>query len=391
MGETFYTINLKSNFMKQILTKAYHAFFFIAFLTIAFSCQKSMNDPDGSNSEKAGRVNLSKELKNFVPVNLVGDNDQYHPVFIDPGLINPWGIAFPSSGPAMISTERNGTAKSFTLDGNPGGSFLSIPLRSGSLDPGHPSGVVFNPTSDFILPNGNPAKFIFASVDGTVAGWNLGSSAVCKIEMIPGGAYMGIALANVGSDFFLYAANFAQNRIDVFDKDWKQVSNKQFIDPDLPAGYSPYNIQVISDGKLYVMYAKKDANGKREIGAGNGYINVFSPNGTLLKRFASKGKLNAPWGITMAPAGFWGEFSQTQLSNIILVGNNGDGHINAFDEDGNFIGPLTTKGKAIEIEGLWGITFPPITGLNRYYLYFASGPGDETHGLIGYIKNAFLN
>jgi len=377
--------------MKQILPKTYQGFLLIALLTTAFSCQKSMNDPDGSNSGRANGNNFSQELKNFVQVNLVGDNGLHDPAFIDPGLINPWGIAFSNSGPAMVSTERTGTARSFTLDGNPDGTIFSIPLRAGSSDAGHPTGVVFNPTSNFILPNGNPAKFIFASVNGTVSGWNLGSSAICKIEGPPGRAYMGVALANDGSDFFLYTANFAQNRIDVFDKNWKQVNNKLFVDPALPAGYSPFNIQIISDGKLYVMYAKKDANGKREIGPGNGYINIFSPNGTLLKRFASKGKLNAPWGITMAPAGFWGEFGQTQLSNIILVGNNGDGHINAFDENGNFIGPLHTKGKAIEIEGLWGITYPPITGLNRYYLYFASGPGNETHGLIGYIKNAFLN
>ncbi len=169
-----------------------------------------------------------------------------------------------------------------------------------------------------------------------------------------------------------------------------QVNNKPFVDPDLPAGYSPFNIQILSGGKLYVMYAKKDATGKKDIGPGNGCINIFNPNGILLKRFASKGKLNAPWGITIAPAGFWGEFSQTQITNVILVGNNGDGHINAFDENGNFIGPLYTKGKAIKIDGLWGLTFPPITGLNRYYLYFASGPDNGTNGLVGYIKNSIF-
>lgn len=377
--------------MKQILCKAYRSGITIALLTLVFSCQKSMNDAADSNSQKASRINLSKELKNFVQVNLVGDNDQYEPAFIDPNLINPWGISFPVSGPVMVASERTGAAISFTLDGNPGGSFFKIPPHSGSLDLCHPTGVVFNPTADFILSNGNSAIFIFASTDGTISGWNLGSDAVRKIDKPSGNAYMGITLANDGSNFFLYAANFAQNRIDVFDKNWKQVNNKPFVDPDLPAGYSPFNIQIISDGKLYVMYAKKDVTGKREIGPGNGYINIFSPNGTLLKRFASKGKLNTPWGITIAPAGFWGEFGQTQMTNVILVGNNGDGHINAFDENGNFIGPLYTKGKAIEIDGLWGIAFPPITGFNRYDLYFAAGPDNGTHGLFGYIKNAFLN
>jgi uncharacterized protein (TIGR03118 family) len=200
------------------------------------------------------------------------------------------------------------------------------------IQPGH----VYNPTSDFRLPNGNAAAFIFATSDGIISGWNLGNSAVKKIDNSPGASYLGVAVANEGSDFFLYAANFAQNRIDVFDKNWNQVNNKPFIDPDLPAGYSPFNIQIISDGKLYVMYAKKMRPGKSEIGPGNGYINVFSTDGILLKRFASKGKLNAPWGITVAPAGFWDGSGQTQITNVILVGNNGDGHINAFDENGNF-------------------------------------------------------
>jgi len=99
----------------------------------------------------------------------------------------------------------------------------------------------------------------------------------------------------------------------------------------------------------------------------------------------------APWGIVKAPPGFWDEFSQTQISNMILVENNGDSHINVFDQDGNYVGPLYTNGKAIEIDGLWGITFPPITGCNRYYLYFAAGPNDGSGGLVGRIKTKFLN
>lgn len=108
-----------------------------------------------------------------------------------------------------------------------------------------------------------------------------------------------------------------------------------------------------------------------------------------MNRFATKGKFDAPWGITKAPAGFWGEWSQ--IPNLILVANNGDGHINVFDESGNFLPPVSSKGKAIEMDGLWGITFPPITGLNRYYMYFAAGPNDGSNGLVGYIRNGYIN
>ena len=376
--------------MKKVLTKALQFAFSLPLLTLAFSCQKNMNN--GSVNLRPGGDNemAPKELKNFVQLNLVGNNNSNNPLNIDANLVNAWGISFPPAGSAWVSSEGRGVGTVYNLDGLSVASAVSIPHALGTTT-GHPTGHVYNPTSDFKLPNGNPATFIFATSDGVISGWNLGNSAVKKIDRSPDASYLGIAVENVGTDFFLYAANFAQNRIDVFDKNWNMVNDKPFVDPDLPAGYAPFNIQAIGDGKLYVMYAKKDAAGKKDIGPGNGYINIFSPDGGLMKRFASKGKLNAPWGITVAPAGFWGEFSQTQISNMILVGNNGDGHINVFDENGNYVGPLSTNGKAIEIDGLWGITFPPINGLNRYYLYFAAGPNDGSGGLVGRIKTKFLN
>jgi len=374
--------------MKKELPRSFQFIFTLLLLTIAFSCQKNMND-NSANAKPGGDNDFTpKELKNFVQLNLVGNSNSNQPLNVDANLVNGWGISFPPSGPAWVSSEGKGVSTIYNLDGVTVANAVNIP-HANSTTVGHPTGHVYNPTADFKLPNDNAAQFIFATADGVISGWNNGNSAVKKIDRSPDASYLGIAMANVGSDFFLYAANFAQNRIDVFDKNWNQVTDKPFVDPDLPAGYSPFNIQIISDGKLYVMYAKKDAAGKQDIAPGNGYINIFSPNGTLLNRFASKGKLNAPWGITIAPPGFWGEFSQ--FSNIILVGNNGDGHINAFDENGNFIGPLYTKGKAIEIDGLWGLTFPPITGLNRYYLYFASGPNNGANGLVGYIKTGYIN
>ena len=362
------------------------AFILVLFSSLFSSCQKNLKDSP-SEAAAASKSVSPKELKNFVQVNLVGNNDENKPMYIDPNLINAWGIVFPASGPALVSSEGRGMSAIYTLDGVEASPAVNIP-GAGIATAGKPSGHVANFTSDFKLPNGNASQFIFATTDGTICGWNAGNNAVKKIDRSPAASYLGVTIALDGSNFFLYAANFAQNRIDVFDKNWNAV-NRTFTDPDLPAGYSPFNIQTLSDGKIYVTYAKKDADGKRDIGPGNGYINVFSPNGTLLNRFASKGKLNAPWGIVKAPASFWGEGSQ--IDNIILVANYGDGRINAFDEDGNFIGPLHTNGKPVEIDGLWGITFPPINGLNRSYLYFASGPNNGQGGLVGYIKTLYLN
>ena len=376
--------------MKQ-RTKAFQLAFILVLSSITFSCQKSMKEEGPASLRPAGDNDIApKELKNFVQLNLVGNNTSDKPLHIDADLVNAWGISFPPSGPARVSSEGKGVTTIYNRDGVSVASAVNIPF-AGISGKGHPTGLIYNPSSDFKLPNGNPAEFIFATSDGTISGWNGGSVAVKKIDRSPDASYLGIAAANSGSDFFLYVANFAQNRIDVFDKNWNMVTNKPFVDPDIPAGYSPFNIEIISDSKLFVMYAKKDATGKREVGPGNGYINVFSTGGILLKRFASKGKLNAPWGITVAPAGFWDQSGLTQIINVILVGNNGDGHINAFDENGNSLGPISTNGKAIEIDGLWGITFPPITGLNPYNLYFAAGPGNGSNGLVGFVKNRFLN
>jgi uncharacterized protein (TIGR03118 family) len=373
----------------RTLTKTFRVIFPLVLLIVAFGCQKGMKDDSANLKGSPGSEFTPQELKNFVPVNLVGDNDAYKPWYVDANLVNAWGISFPPAGPAWVSSSGKGKSTIYNRDGLSVAAAVSIPRANTSdADHGTPTGHAYNPTSDFKLPNGNAAEFIFATADGTLSGWNSGSTAVTKIDNSPAASYLGVTMAAEGSDFFIYAANFAQNRVEVFDKNWNAV-NKPFVDPGMPADYSPINIETLSDGKIYVMYAQKNADGKPAVGQGNGYINVFNPAGTLLKRFASKGKLNVPWGITIAPAGFWGGWSQ--LSGIILVGNNGDGRINAFDENGTHLGTLAAKGKAIEIDGLWGLAFPPINGLNRYYLYFAAGPNDGRNGLVGYIKNFYLN
>ena len=356
-------------------------------LLISFSCQKELHNQSTAN-DIAGKSIDPKELKDFIQINLVANNNSYNPtpLHIDASLVNGWGIAFPSVGPGWVSSEGDGMSTIYTLDGVPASNPVTIP-GEGNSGVGKPTGHIANNTSDFKLSNGNPAQFIFATADGTISGWNTGASAVKMVDH-PSASYMGIAMAPDAGNFFIYVANFAQNRIEVYDKNWNVV-NKSFVDPSLPSGYAPFNISYLMDGKLFVMYAKKNASGKNENGQGNGYIDIFGTDGSLLSHFASRGKLNAPWGITIAPSGFWGEWSQ--ISNMILVGNYGDGQINVFDQDGNYVGPLYTHGKAISIDGLWGLAFPPINSYNHYYLYFASGPNNGSGGLVGYIRSSSFN
>ncbi len=370
-----------------MLKKVTYPAFVIALSTLIFSCQKDIKETPSASDEIATRAMPPQQLKDFTQVNLVGDNDEYSPARIDPNLVNGWGISFPSSGPAWVSAE--GTGKSLVLngDGTPVAiSPVTIP-PAGQAPSSHPTGQVFNPTSDFKLPNGNAARFIFAQAEGGISGWNGGSTAVKMIDdSQEGAAYLGITIANDRGNNFLYVANFAEGEISVYDKNWAEVEDKPFTDPDIPSGYSPFNIMAI-DGHLYVMYAKVDPEEhEEEKGPGLGYVDIYNPDGSLVKRFISKGQLNAPWGIAKAPASFWGEGSST--SDVYLVGNFGDGHINAYADNGNYLGQLREHGNPIEIEGLWGISFAPATStaLNRDWLFFAAGPDDEEHGLFGYIK-----
>lgn len=386
-------VNLKSIEMKKIVIKSFSYIPVITcLLLVASGCQKTYEKPANEISARATETDGSaaknkdpKSLKDFVQVNLVGDNNEYSPAHIDANLVNGWGVTFPTSGPAWVSAEATGKSTVYSGDGVAAGiSPVSIP-GAGTSTAGHPTGIVFNSSSDFKLPNGNPARFIFASADGTISGWNGGATAVKKIDDSPNAAYLGIAIASDAGNNYLYAANFAEGKIDVYDKNWAEVS-RPFTDPGLPAGYSPFNIQNI-DGKLYVMYAKVDPEEhEEETGPGLGYVDIYNPDGSLVKRFISRGQLNAPWGIAKAPAGFWGEDSDIQ--NVILVGNFGDGRINAFDADGSFLGQLRAHGNPIVIDGLWGISFAPATStvINHNWLYFAAGPDDEEHGLFGYIK-----
>ena len=237
-----------------------------------------------------------------------------------------------------------------------------------------------------------PSRFIFATEDGVIAGWAPTVDATHAIRVIDkskstGAVYKGLAISAGGTGSLLYAADFHNNKIDIFDSSFKAASTSgSFSDPSLPAGFAPFGIQAIN-GDIYVSYAKQDDKKHDDVaGKGLGFVNAFDPNGKLIRRVVSRGSLNSPWGMALAPAGF-GKFS-----NRLLVGNFGDGKINAYDlVTGQFIGKLKSldKKSAIQISGLWGLAFgngfvnQPVNTL-----FFAAGPGDEKHGLYGRIDIA---
>lgn len=308
-------------------------------------------------------------------------------------LINAWGITAGPTTPWWVAD--NGTDKSTLYTAAGVASSLIVNVS------GAPTGTVFNGGTGFAVTDGTasgPSRFLFATEDGTIRGWNPGvpppppstqSFVVVPNSSAPahGAIYKGLAVAQTESGDFLYAADFHNNHVDVFDSTFHPVTKAgAFVDPHLPAGYAPFGIQNINN-RILVSYAKQDQDAEDEIaGEGFGFISAFDTDGTFLVRVASGGALNAPWGMAMAPAAGFGRFS-----GKLLVGNFGDGRINVFDPQ--TLEPKghlkNTQGKAVVIDGLWGIGFgnnAPAGPSN--VLYFAAGPADETHGLFGSIEAA---
>ncbi|HLP08905.1 MAG TPA: TIGR03118 family protein [Opitutaceae bacterium] len=298
--------------------------------------------------------------------------------YTDPNLVNPWGLAASGTSPMWVSNADSGTSTIYNGAGLPLPLVVTVPAPGGGA--GAPTGQIFNGTSAF-----HGDRFIFATENGTVAGWRgaLGTAAETLFDMSGGGAnYKGLAFGTVGADSYLYAADFHNARIDIFNNAGATTLAGAFVDPNLPVGYAPFNVQNLG-GSLFVTYALQDAGGDEEVAApGAGFVSRFDLSGNLLGRFASDGVLNAPWGMAIAPVGFGG------FGGNLLVGNFGDGRINAFDlATGDFIDVLRdASGHPFEIEGLWGIQFGNGAGSGPMdTLYFAAGIEDEAHGLYGAI------
>ncbi|TSC24658.1 TIGR03118 family protein [Corallococcus sp. Z5C101001] len=306
----------------------------------------------------------------------------------DPNLINSWGLAFNPFGVAWVADNGTGVATLYDGDGNAQPLVVTIPVPTGATAPSSPTGVVYNGSDGFVVSQGTAsgaARFIFVTEQGIVAAWSpLAAPANAILTVDNSGknsVYKGVAVANNGTASYLYATDFHNGQVDVFDNTFAPATlGGNFTDPNLPAGFAPFGIQNIN-GDLYVSYAQQDEQMRDNVsGAGLGYVNVFDPNGNLIRRLVSAGNLNAPWGMAVAPASF-GRFA-----GRLLVGNFGDGTINAFDAaTGTFDAQLQdSSGKPIAIDGLWALSFG--NGLQNQpidTLFFTAGPGMESHGLYG--------
>ena len=309
----------------------------------------------------------------------------------DPELVNPWGISFVPTNPFWISDNNSGLSTLYTGQGKQDSLVVTVPPARGSKS-GSPTGTVFSAYSGafMVTENGKSGTsgFLFDSEDGTISGWNPlvdQTHAIIAVDNSKTGAvYKGLAIAAINSNPYLYAANFHAGTIDVFDQKFTHVKLKgSFQDPNIPERYAPFNIQSIGSD-LYVTYAQQDQARHDDLsGQGRGFLDVFDDNGNLLKRLVSRGQLNAPWGVALAPSNF-GRFS-----NDLLVGNFGDGHINAFNPGtGAFLGTLmSSQHQAIQIDGLWALTFGGGGDSGQTnQLFFTAGIQKEQHGLFGLIE-----
>lgn len=306
----------------------------------------------------------------------------------DKKLTNAWGLVHSSGSPWWVNA--NGSGFSLVYDGTgagvPAANPIAVPVAvpAGDQNPAKPTGIVFNGTQDFQIAPNKPATFLFATEDGTISGWNStanGSQAVMEVNKSNTAIYKGIAIGQIGSTNVIYAANFRQGTIEAWDGNFKPVtlSGTAFQDPNLPAGYAPFNVTTIN-GAVYVAFAKQDEDKEDNVaGHGLGYVDKFTPDGTLIVRFEHGSWMNAPWGITVAPGNFG------DLSSRVLVANFGSGQIAAFDAtSGQFVGMMKGKKKAITIDGLWGLGFGNDGSAGAAnVLFFTAGIQDESHGLFG--------
>jgi uncharacterized protein (TIGR03118 family) len=358
----------------------------------------------------------AKGSNRYIVTNLTSDLPGIAPN-TDPVLQNAWGVTFtPGASPFWIADNATGCSTLYDGSGvpqpQPTALRVKLPLPGGSVPatackhadpnnppnptPAAPTGLVWNPTATFLVPHTtSPATFIWDTEDGTISAWTGGltppDQAVLAVDNSAGAVYKGLVFGTNAHGVFLFATNFGAGTIDVFAPNgsagFRPATSTEidggFTDPDIPAGFAPFGIQNIN-GDLFVTYALQNAAKHDDVaGSGNGFINIFATDGHLLRRFASRGALNSPWGLARA------SFAFGRFSGDILVGNFGNGEINAFDSDGNFRGTLKdSSGTPVVIDGLWTLTLGGGRKSSSDTLYFTAGPNHETDGVFGTITPA---
>jgi uncharacterized protein (TIGR03118 family) len=340
-----------------------------------------------------GSMGAGMTASGFVSTHLVSNvntaTNPYSGSNADAHLVNAWGIAFNPQG--FVWVANNGTSTSTLYDGAGVPQSLVVAIPPGATGSARPTGIVFNGSQSFQVTQGGvsgASPFIFVGEGGTVSAWSPAVNMTTAILVVDGSAqgkiYKGLAISSQGGVPRLYAADFHNGVVDVFDANFARVvSAGAFIDPNLPLGYAPFGIQTIGN-QILVAFAKQDTQASDQVaGAGLGAVDVFDTAGNLTARLiAPGGKLNAPWGMTLAPAGF-GPFG-----GDLLVGNFGDGTINAFNPStGAWVGAIADgNGATIAIDGLWGLAFGNgINGQPTDTLFYAAGPAAESNGVYGRI------
>jgi uncharacterized protein (TIGR03118 family) len=371
----------------------------------------------GATAVRADDDGFTSQRNAYVVNKLVSDQNGVAN-FQDPVLRNAWGVAFtPGASPFWIADNASGCSTLYDGTGVKVALQVPIPLPDNSVPstacqpasaqtnpppptPAAPTGLVWNPTNTFLVPGtgtpGTAASFIFATEDGAIAAWAGGGApnnqAVIAFDNSGSGAvYKGLVFGTNPKGVFLFATNFNAGKVDVFAANgsagFRLATNQEveggFSDPNIPAGFAPFGIENI-DGNLFVSYAKQNAEKHDDVaGPGNGFVDVFDTDGNLLRRFASRGPLNSPWGMTRA------SFAFGRFSGLILIGNFGNGKINVFSSQGRFIDELDrADGKPLVIDGLWKLILGGGRNSSSDTLYFTAGPNDETNGLFGTITPA---
>ncbi len=333
----------------------------------------------------------------FSTTKLVADTAGAGAVTTDAKLLNAWGIAFGPTSPFWVANNHSETSTIY--NGNGAAQPLVVTLPPGGAVTFDPSGTVFNGSTDFVVTGtgSGPARFLFVGEGGMLAGWSPAADATHTITVYTaadGAVYKGLAIANNGSGNFLYATDFHNGKVDVFNTTFAlqtpSGTSFTFTDPSLPAGYAPFGIQALKTGtagatQIFVSYAQKQAapSNDNASGAGLGFVDIYDTNGQFIKRLVTTGGwLNAPWGIALAPANFG------TLSNALLVGNFGDGKINGFDvTSGAYLGTIAdSTGAAFAVPGLWAIAFGN-DAVNQPHdtLFYAAGTNNEVNGEYGRI------
>jgi uncharacterized protein (TIGR03118 family) len=295
---------------------------------------------------------------------------------VDPQLVNAWGLVYGPGSPFWISDAGSGLSTLYDGTGVKQSLVVTVPPASGT-GKGSPTGIVYNGSPEFQISNWTSA-FLFSTLDGTISGWSHfdpNNALIGVNNSGSGSSYTGLAITSKPSGNFLYAADFANNKVDVYNGTFKFVTS--FTDKNLPAGFAPFGIQDIG-GMVYVAFAATN-------GGAGGYIDIFQENGSFVKTLISGAPLNQPWGFAVAPSNFG------PLSNTLLISNNTNtGTINGFNlTTGAFVGTVVNAlGKPYKINQLWGIEFGGGTPANgkTNQLFYTAGPKNNANGLFGVIS-----